>query len=85
MAAPRIESRFDTPGLAAASKRTSCSVSVTARLTFFSIASGSLEQLGWCPARVGPTCDIFAVGSCRSMIRAPTVGIVASGTVKVGP
>jgi hypothetical protein len=29
--------------------------------------------------------DIFEVGSCRSMTRAPAVGKVARGTVKVGP
>ena len=29
--------------------------------------------------------DIFAVGCCRSMMRAPTVGNVAFGTTSVGP
>jgi hypothetical protein len=55
------------------------SESVTARLNFFSIAFGS-SRTYTVPSAVPPVVDIFRVGSCRSMIRAPTAGIRCSGT-----
>ena len=44
MTAPRICSRFETPGFAAGSKRTSLSESVTADLIFLVIAFGIVEE-----------------------------------------
>src|SRR5262245_63426819 len=82
--APRIDRRFDTPGLVAGSNRTSPSLSVTARLNLRLMASddSSTRTLPWGELT---DFDIFWVGSWRSMIRAPTLGIAASGTTKVSP
>ena len=37
------------------------------------------------PGSVPPVVDIFASGSCRSMIRAPTSGYGASGSTSTSP
>ena len=79
----RICRRFDTPGFVAGSKRTSLSESVTALLMRLAIAFGSSssEIVPWGESA---DFDIFFVGCWRSMMRAPTGGIAASGTTKVG-
>jgi hypothetical protein len=82
--AARIWRRFDTPGLATGSKRTSVSESVTALLMRFVIAVGSSSS-AIVPWGESADFDIFAVGFCRSMMRAPTGGIAASGTTSVSP
>ena len=64
--------RFVTPGLSAA-RRTSEPESVTADLNFFRITSEVVED-PTVPCGVPTVVDIFFVGSCRSMIRAPTSG-----------
>ena len=84
VAAARMASRFDTPGLVSGSKRTSPSVSVTARriLRLTSSGSSSRYTVPWGDSDVLP---IFPVGFCRSMMRAPTLGMAASGTTNVSP
>src|SRR2546423_10055531 len=77
--APRIDSRFDTPGLRSGSKRTSLSVSVTARLIFFAVADRS-SRINTVPATDVSDFDILRVGSWRSITRAPAGRIVAPGT-----
>ena len=84
MVAARIWSRFDTPGFAAGSNRTSVSESVTALLIRFVIALGSSRST-IVPCGESADFDIFALGFCRSMMRAPTGGIAASGTTNVSP
>jgi hypothetical protein len=64
--------RFVTPGLSG-ERRTSVPESVTAERNFFRIASGSSRR-STVPCGVPAVVDIFRVGSCRSMIRAPTSG-----------
>ena len=64
--------RFVTPGLSGA-RRTSEPESVTAERNFFRIVSGSSSSFT-VPCGVPPVVDILLVGSCRSMIRAPTSG-----------
>ena len=64
--------RFVTPGLSGA-RRTSEPESVTAERNFFRIVSGSSSSFT-VPCGVPPVVDILFVGSCRSMIRAPTSG-----------
>ena len=64
--------RFVTPGLSAA-RRTSVPESVTADMNFFRIASGG-SSTSTVPCSVPRVVDILFVGSCRSMIRAPTAG-----------
>ena len=84
VAAPRIDSRFETPGLAAGSQRTSPSLSVTARLSFFSIAAGSSSS-EIDPWGLSSDLDILFSGAWRSMTRAPAGGTTASGTTNVSP
>jgi len=64
--------RFVIPGLSSA-RRTSRPESVTAVLNLRRITSGSSSSTT-VPCSVPPVVDIFFVGSCRSMIRAPTSG-----------
>ena len=64
--------RFVTPGLSSP-RRTSEPESVTADLNFFMTTSGS-SRIRTVPCGVPEVVDIFFVGSCRSMIRAPTSG-----------
>ncbi len=82
--AARIDSRLDTPGLATGSKRTSASVSVTARLIFFSTSfnGSSTPMVPWGESN---DFDILLVGCCRSITRAPARGMAASGTTNVSP
>ena len=65
--------RFVTPGLSDP-RRTSRPESVTAVLNFRRITSASSSIRTTPCASGGELVDIFAVGSCRSMIRAPTSG-----------
>ena len=58
-----------TPGFSGP-RRTSLPESVTALLSFFSIALGSSSTYT-VPCSEPPLVDILRVGSCRSMIRAP--------------
>ena len=67
-----ISIRFVMPGLPRA-RRTSLPESVTALFTFFVTVSGE-SSTNTVPCGVPPVVDIFEVGSCRSMIRAPTSG-----------
>ena len=64
--------RFVTPGLSSP-RRTSPPESVTALRTFLRIVSGGSSSSS-VPCGVPPVVDIFLVGSCRSMIRAPISG-----------
>ena len=64
--------RFVTPGLSSP-RRTSLPESVTADWTFLRITSGG-SSISSVPCGVPPVVDIFFVGSCRSMIRAPISG-----------
>ena len=82
--AARIDSRLDTPGLATGSKRTSVSESVTALLMRLVIVFGSSSR-AIVPWGESADFDILLVGCCRSMIRAPTGGMAASGTTSVSP
>ena len=79
-----MRSRLDTPGLSCSSKRISRSVSVTADLIFFALTFGSASS-SIRPAGDSADLDIFAVGSCRSMIFAVSLTMYGSGTVKVLP
>src|SRR5262245_57901413 len=84
LAAARIDNRFDTPGLAAGSKRTAVSESVTADLMRFAIdAGGSSRPID--PWGESSDFDIFDSGRCRSMMRAPSGTTTAFGTTKVSP
>ena len=69
--------RLVTPGLSSP-RRTSRPESVTAERNFLRIASGSSSSRT-VPCGVPPVVDIFFVGSCRSMMRAPDLGIDAVG------
>ena len=84
VAAPRMDSRFETPGLVAGSKRTSVSLSVTARLNFFSMAAGSSSSR-IVPCAPSSDLDILFSGCWRSMTLAPAGGITTSGTTNVSP
>ena len=64
--------RFETPGLSSPPPHLRPE-SVTAERNFFLISSGSSSRRT-VPCAVPPVVDIFFVGSCRSMIRAPTSG-----------
>ena len=57
--------------------------SVTALLIFFATVFGS-SRTSTVPASTPPVVDILVVGSCRSMIRAPTSGIRCSGSTRIG-
>ena len=84
MTAAWISIRFDTPGFASRSWRTSVSESVTADLIFFVIAFGS-SSTPIVPCGESSDFDIFRVGFWRSMTRAPTAGNVAFGTTNTSP
>ena len=84
VAAPRIERRFDTPGLVSKSKLTSLLESVTARLNFFAIEVGS-SNIPIVPFADSEDLDILFLGSCRSITRAATFGIAADGMISVSP
>ncbi len=58
--------------------------SVTAERIFLRITSGSSVTLT-VPWGDSEDLDIFDAGSCRSMTRAPSFGIAASGRAKVSP
>ena len=65
------------PGLSSP-RATSLPESVTALRSFLRIASGSSSTYT-IPCPVDSVVDIFRVGSCRSMIRAPTAGNAVVG------
>ena len=75
--------RLVMPGFSG-ERTTSEPESVTALLTFFSTVFGS-SSTRITPASLAAVVDILLVGSCRSMIRAPTVGIRGSGNTNVSP
>ena len=58
--------------------------SVTALRTFFAMASGG-SRTAIVPCGESADFDIFASGNCRSMILAPTGGMVAWGITNVSP
>ena len=76
--------RFDTPGFSSRSWRTSVSESVTADLIFLVIAFGS-SSTPIVPCGESSDFDIFLVGFCRSMTRAPNGGNVAFGIMNTSP
>src|SRR5919201_675990 len=84
VATDMISIRFEIPGFASRSWRTSRPESVTALLTFLRITSGG-SAIRTVPCGVPSVVDIFRRGSCRSMIRAPIVGKRPSGTRNVSP
>jgi len=59
-------------------------VSVTADLIFLADRAGSSSSM-MIPAGDDADLDIFAVGSCRSVIFAVSRTMYGAGTVKVGP
>lgn len=77
-------SRFETPALFSASKRTSRPVSVTAERIFFAERFGSSSS-STRPFAADADLLIFAVGSCRSKIFAVSLTMWGSGTVNVLP
>ena len=79
-----ISIRFDTPGFASRSWRTSVSESVTADLNFLTIAFGS-SSTPTVPCGESSDFDIFLVGFWRSITRAPRAGSVAFGIVNTSP
>ena len=70
--------RLETPGFSG-ERSISRPESVTALLSFLTIASGSSSTYT-VPCSEPPVVDILLVGSCRSMIRAPISGMRCSGT-----
>ena len=76
--------RFETPGLFSGSKRTQCSVSesVTARLNLRAMSSGFSSRN---TQPEGSDLLIFDEGLPRPMTLAPTLGMYASGILKVSP
>ena len=77
-------SRLETPGLVSGSKTISRPVSVTAERIFLAERAGSSSR-SMMPAGEDADFDIFAVGSCRSVIFAVSLTMYGSGTVKVCP
>ena len=74
MTAPRICSRFDTPGLGVGVEADLVVGVGDRRLIFLAIAFGSSSSR-IVPWGESADFDIFAVGSWRSMTRAPTGGM----------
>ena len=83
VATERIVSRLVIAGLSSAAV-TSRPESVTAVFTLSRMASGESAR-SIVPRGDSSDLDIFAVGSCRSITRAPTFGMAASGSVNVSP
>src|ERR1700754_2325649 len=77
-------SRLETPGLVSGLKWISRPVSVTAERIFFADLAGSSSR-SMIPAGDDADLDIFAVGSCRSVIFAVSLGMKADGTANVAP
>ncbi len=72
------------PGLVSVSKTISRPVSVTAERIFLAERAGSSSR-STMPPGDEEDLDIFAVGSCRSVIFAVSLTMCGAGTVKVGP
>ena len=74
----------DDCGLLVMSYFTSLSESVTARLNFLDIAALSSSRYT-SPLSLVADFDIFDVGSCKSITRAPAFGCTAFGKTNVSP
>ena len=78
-AAARMSIRLVTPGLSGAADDLRAGVGDRA-LDLLLDRLRARRARRPCPPREPPVVDIFRVGSCRSMIRAPTSGMRCSGT-----